>query len=141
MRYYFPMFAGFYDRLRPISETILRVVSGIALMVHGWPKITNPLGATEMVTSIGFAPASFWSVALSVTEFFGGLLLLLGLFTRLAALGTFMILAVAAYTHWVVWQQGWGGAETALLWAAINLFFVARGGGRYSIDGARGREI
>lgn len=141
MRYYFPMFAGFYNSMRPITETILRVISGATLMAHGWPKITDPLGATEMVSSIGFAPAGFWSIALSVTEFFGGLLLLLGLFTRLAALGTFILLAVAAYFHWVLLQQGWSGAEFALLWAAVNLFFVARGGGRYSLDGYRGREI
>jgi len=141
MRYYFPMLSGFYNRLRPLSETFLRVISGLALMVHGWPKITDPLGNVEMVGMIGFAPAAFWSVALAVTEFFGGLLLLLGLFTRLAALGTFIILAVAAYFHWVLLGQGWSGAEFPLLWAAVNLFFIARGGGRYSLDGIRGREI
>src|SRR5690554_3101576 len=99
MRYYIPMFAGLYNAMRPVTETILRLLSGAALMVHGWPKITNPFGATDMVAQLGFVPAGFWSVALSVTEFGGGLLLFIGLFTRLAALGTFIILAVAAYTH------------------------------------------
>jgi len=141
MRYYFPSLSGLYSFLKPISETILRVVSGVALMVHGWPKIIDPLGKSQLLANSGFHPAAFWSIALSVTEFFGGLLLLLGLFTRLAALGTFIILSVAAYFHWVLWNQGWSGAEFPLLWAAVNLFFVAQGGGRYSLDGLRGREL
>ncbi|MEC7760976.1 MAG: DoxX family protein [Pseudomonadota bacterium] len=138
---YLPALAPLYAALAPISFLLLRVMAGIALMVHGWPKIQNPLGATEMVAGIGFAPAAFWSVALSVTEFAGGLLLLLGLFTRLAAAGATVILLVTVYFHWVMLEQGYSGAELSLIWAAVTLHFVAKGGGRFSLDRVFGREL
>ena len=110
-------------------------------MVHGWPKITNPLGATEMVAGIGFAPAAFWSVALSLFEFMGGLFLLVGLLTRFAAAGATVILLVTVYFHWVQLGQGYSGSELSLIWAAATLTFVARGGGKYSIDRLIGKEL
>ena len=131
-----PALESLYVRLTPLAFTWLRVMCGLALMVHGWPKITNPLGAADMVAGIGFQPAAFWSVALAVTEFGGGLLLVLGLLTRLAAAGGTIILLVTVYFHWVQLDQGYRGAELSLIWSAITLYFVAVGGGRISLDRA-----
>ncbi|WP_375691485.1 DoxX family protein [Pseudooceanicola sp. LIPI14-2-Ac024] len=136
-----PAFGPLYAAAVPLTELWLRVICGVALMVHGWPKIQNPTGAAEMVAGLGFAPAPFWSVLLSVTEFTGGLLLVLGLLTRLAAAGTSVILLVAAYFHWVQLGQGYGGAELALIWSAVTLSFVAKGGGQYSLDRLLKREL
>ena len=110
-------------------------------MVHGWPKIQNPMGAAEMVGGIGFQPAAFWSVALAVTEFGGGLLLLLGLLTRLAAAGTTVILLVTVFFHWVQLDQGYRGAELSLIWSAVTFWFVAAGGGRFSLDRLIARNL
>ena len=131
-----PALETLYTWLTPLAFTWLRVMCGLALIVHGWPKITTPLGAVDMVAGIGFQPAAFWSVALAVTEFGGGLLLVLGLLTRLAAAGVTIILLVTVYFHWVQLGQGYRGAELSLLWSAITLYFVAVGGGRVSLDRA-----
>ena len=129
-----PALGVLYERLTPFAFTWLRVMCGLALMVHGWPKILNPLGAAEMVAGIGFQPAAFWSVALAVTEFGGGLLLVLGLLTRLAAAGCTVILLVTVYFHWAYLDQGYRGAELSLIWSAITLYIVGVGGGRLSLD-------
>lgn len=126
----------FASNLSIASEALLRVVSGVALVTHGYGKITDPMGNIAMVEGIGFHPGFFWSPALAVTEFFGGLLLVLGLLTRPAAAGAFVILAVASWFHWAHLEQGYPGAEKAILWAAICLLFVARGGGKLSLDRA-----
>ncbi|MBY5971110.1 DoxX family protein [Ferrimonas balearica] len=136
-----PFLGPLYRRAAPLTELWLRVISGVALMVHGWPKIQNPTGAADMVSGLGFAPGWFWSILLSVTEFTGGLLLALGLLTRLAAGGTTVILLVTVYFHWIVLEQGYRGAELSLIWSAVTLTFLAKGGGRYSVDRLIGREL
>lgn len=82
-----------------------------------------------------------WSPALAVTEFFGGLLIAAGLLTRPMAFAAMFALLVAAYYHWVPMEQGYFGAEKALLWAAIIFYFVIRGGNRFSIDAKLRREF
>jgi len=130
-----------YRMLAPLAETWLRVITGIALMMHGWPKIQNPMGAAGMVEGIGFHPGWLWSPLLAGTEFIGGLLLVLGLLTRVAAGAATVVLLVTVYFHWVLQSQGYSGAELSLIWSAATFYFVARGGGRYSADRLIGREI
>ena len=51
-----PALAPPFQALKPRSRLRLPIISGGALMIHGRPKITTPLGATDMLTNIGFAP-------------------------------------------------------------------------------------
>ncbi|MBT9384404.1 DoxX family protein [Pseudooceanicola sp. CBS1P-1] len=136
-----PALAPVYAVAAPLAQLWMRVMCGAALMMHGWPKITNPLGATDMVAGIGFAPAWAWSVALSVTEFGGGLLLLLGLATRFAAAGVTVILLTTVLFHWSLLGQGYKGAELSLIWSAVTIYFVANGGGRFALDRLLKREL
>jgi len=136
-----PALGGLYSGLHEGVETLLRVVAGLALVTHGWPKIQNPLGAVEMVEKLGFYPGAFWSPLLSATEFFGGILIALGLLTRPAAIAATIVLLVTVYFHWIVLAQGYSGAEKSILWAAIFLFFAVRGGNRHSLDAKLGREF
>lgn len=140
-RLIFPALAPVYDRLAPLAETWLRVIAGIALMVHGWPKLMDPMGAVGLVESIGFWPGWFWSPALGAGEFFGGLLLALGLLVRPAALVATVILLVTVWFHWVMLEQGYGGSELSLIWSAVTLWFVFRGAGRWSCDRLLGKEV
>lgn len=130
-----------YVALNDLSETLLRVIVGFALMAHGWPKIQAPLGAAQMVEGIGFYPGWFWSSALATTEFVGGFLLLIGLLTRPVALAATFVLLVTVWFHWIQLGQGYSGAELSLIWAAGTFLFVVRGGNRYSVDGAIGRQF
>src|SRR5690606_32500674 len=117
------------------AETVLRVVAGLALVTHGLGKIGDPFGASGMVESLGFHPGAFWSPLLSFTEFFAGILIAVGFLTRPASFAAMFILAVTVWFHWITLDQGYAGAEKSILWTAIFLFFVIRGGNRHSVDG------
>lgn len=136
-----PALEPIYIRLEPWAETILRVVAAIALIVHGFPKILAPMGAVGMVEGIGFYPGFIWAPALAATEFFGGVLLLLGLLTRPAAFAALIVLLTTVWFHWVHLGQGYAGAELSILWSGILFFFVAKGGNRHSLGTLIGRQI
>ena len=136
-----PPLGRLYASLGEIAETILRVVAGLALVTHGAGKIVDPFGAAEMVSGLGFHPGAFWSLLLSVTEFFGGFLIALGLLTRPASVAATIVLLVTVYLHWIVLGQGYSGAEKSILWTAVFFFFAIRGGNRHSVDARLGKEF
>src|SRR5690606_18675580 len=128
-----PALGSVYAGLQDIAFTLLRVAAGLALMVHGWPKIQDPMKLVGMVESLGFAPGPLWAVLLAATEFIGGLLIFLGLLARPAALAATIVLLVTVYFHWVVKSEGWGGAEKSILWAAMTFLIFVRGAGAHSV--------
>lgn len=136
-----PALGGIYSAFNELAETLLRVVAGGLLVIHGSAKITNPFGAIGMVEGLGFYPGVFWSPLLAATEFFGGILLTIGLLTRPAAFATTIILIVTIYFHGIVQGQGLSGAEKSILWTAILLFFVIRGANSHSVDAKIGKQF
>ena len=94
----FPALQRLYRPFDTSAETLLRVVAGALLVTHGFGKITNPFGAVGMVESLGFYPGVFWSPLLAATEFFGGILVAIGLFTRPAAFASMIVLLVTIYS-------------------------------------------
>ena len=140
-RLYVPALRGLYASLHDWAETLLRVVAGAALVTHGMGKIGDPFGAAGMVESLGFYPGAFWSVLLSCTEFFGGILIAIGLLTRPASFAAMIVLLVTVWFHWMTMDQGYQGAEISIIWAAIFAYFVIRGGNRHSVDARIGRQF
>ncbi|MER9296010.1 DoxX family protein [Mesorhizobium sp. M0621] len=136
-----PALGRFYAALHDGAETVLRVVAGAFLAVHGSQKIANPFGAAEMVEGLGFYPGALWSLLLACTEFFGGIFIAIGFLTRPAAFAGLFVLLVTVWFHWVTMDQGFSGAEKSLLWAAILLFCVIRGGNRHSVDARIGKAF
>jgi len=141
-----PAFASVQRTLSPFVEPAIRVAAGLFLLPHGAQKLFGWFGgygleATgQFFESIGY-PASA-ALAVGLIEFVGGLLLVLGLGTRIAAGFIAGFLAVAVIQHYpsgFFWNNG--GFEYPLLWGILALGFVIRGGGRYSVDAAIGREI
>ena len=138
-----PFLGPVYGNLGEFAETLLRVVAGLALITHGFPKIMNPLGPVPLVESIGFfpGPAEFWAVLLSMTEFFGGILVAIGLLTRPAAFATMIVLLTTVYFHWILKGEGYSGAEKSILWATIMFYFVIRGANAQSVDARIGKTF
>lgn len=136
-----PALGGLYANLHDTAETVLRVVAGLALVTHGAGKIADPFGATEMVEGLGFYPGALWSPLLSATEFFGGILVAIGLLARPASFAAMIVLLVTVWFHWITMGQGYSGAEKSILWAAIFFFFAIRGGNRQSVDARIGKEF
>ncbi|MFB2553305.1 DoxX family protein [Ensifer soli] len=130
-----------YAGLGVSAETLMRVVAGALFAVHGYGKILNPFGAVGMVEGLGFYPGVFWSPLLAATEFFGGILIAIGLFTRPAAFAGLIVLLVTVYVHGVVRAEGLMGAEKSILWSAIFLYFAVRGSNGQSVDARIGRQF
>lgn len=136
-----PVLGPVYLRLQPLAYLLLRVVAGLLLALHGWGKIQDPMQLVGMVESLGFHPGFIWAPLLAATEFFGGILLAIGLLTRPAAVATSIVLLVTVYFHWIFKAQGLDGAEKSILWVSMTLLILLQGGGRYSVDRLIGRAF
>lgn len=95
-----PGLARFYQAFaQPLAWVLLRVFVGGTLILEGWPKIVAPMAQTGFVESIGFYPGWLWSPALAVMQFFGGIAIAIGLFTRPIALANAIMLAITYWFH------------------------------------------
>jgi len=132
---------NFLNRLQPLGLLILRLVLGIIMIAHGWQKIVDHLhGITGMMHQLGLPP--FMAYLVVATEFGGGILILIGFLTRLAAFATFIDMLVAIlkvhrqnglFANWTGAQKG-EGFEYHLLALAIIVAIIARGAGALSLD-------
>jgi len=127
----------YLDRLQPLALLVMRLALGAVMFDHGYHKVFGGLHHhAQFVASLGL-PA--WSSYLSsFTEFFGGLLLLLGLFTRVAALAICINLSVAILkVHLHNGLIGNGGYELPLALAALAFALIFFGGGPIAFDHIR----
>lgn len=126
---------------------VLRLALGLMILPHGAQKLLGVFGGYGFAGTMGYftdtlgIPYVFGLFAI-LAEFFGGLALLAGLLTRVAALGVGATMAVAALTvhaefgffmNWSGSQDG-EGVEFFLLAVGIALALALGGGGRYSLD-------
>jgi len=147
-RYYFPALGGMYDKLMPFALPILRIGIGLILIPHGAQKLFGWFGGAgftrfiQIFESIGYKPGALWVTLVALTEFVGGILLALGLFTRFAAFAVVIFMIVAVHytsAKGFFWTQQ--GLEFSLLIGLVALVFLIRGGGDYSLDRKLGREL
>jgi putative oxidoreductase len=139
-----PPFGRIYDTFRPITELLIRLMAGGALAFHGYQILFGNIeGAGRFFESVGLEDGLLWAWVVGILEFGGGLLLALGLLTRIAAGAIIVFLAVAIVIyHWPFgfnWEAR--GIEYPLFWAIVVFHFLIHGGGRFSLDALIGREI
>ncbi|WBU54295.1 DoxX family protein [Paracoccus sp. SCSIO 75233] len=95
-----PFMGPFYENFaKPLAHLGLRVVVGVMLMMEGWPKIVAPFAQAGFTESLGFYPGWFWSAALAVMQFVGGLMIVVGFLTRPVVLANAVMLAVTLWFH------------------------------------------
>lgn len=113
----------------------LRLILGIVYLVHGWPKIQKPFGMSDWLRSMRFPVPGLLSVIVAIVEFFGGIFLLLGFWTQLAAGLLFINMVVATFVKIGPLQKGFvDGYEFDLTLLAALAALVLLGGGVYSLD-------
>src|ERR1700738_5192729 len=130
------------------ATAILRLVLGVVFFAHGAQKMLGWFGGFGFSGTMGFftgamhipAPLAFLAI---VAEFFGGLGLILGFLTRIAAFGIAlnMLVAIAMvhnsfgfFMNWTGAQKG-EGFEYHLLALAITAFLIIRGAGAVLVGG------
>ncbi len=119
----------------------LRVSLGVIFMAHGAQKLFGGFGgkglqatAELFATKLGLTPAMLWASLASGGEFFGGLLVLIGLFTRLGALNIAVVMLVAMLgVHWGSFFLR-GGIEYTLALLGSALALLIAGAGPASFD-------
>lgn len=116
---------------------VLRITAGVIFIVHGWMKYSMGVaGVTGFLTSLGFPIPGVFAVILIATELVGGVALITGTWTRVAALLTGFVALVATLA--VHLPKGFmvsgGGYEFALLLAVVCLTLFITGAGKYSVD-------
>jgi putative oxidoreductase len=120
------------NRWAPLALGILRIVTALVFIEHGGQKLFGfPPGENPPV---GFA-GGLMTVA-GVLEFFGGILILLGLFTRPVA---FILSGFMAAAYWMAHapQNPFpvnNGGDAAILYCFIFLYLVFAGPGSLSLD-------
>ena len=106
---------------------------GLMAINHGWSKFQKLLagGPYEWADPLGMGPALSLGLA-SFAEFICAILLVLGLFTRLAALPLIVTMFVAAFI--VHWSDGFKEMEHAILFLIPYVCIAIAGPGWYSFD-------
>jgi putative oxidoreductase len=125
---------NFLNRLQPLALLVLRLVLGAIMIAHGYKKVFGGFhNHQQFVAALGM-PA--WMGYLSAgTEFFGGIVIVLGLCTRFAALAFLIEMSVAiSRVHWKNGFTGQGGYEFPLALIAICFALICYGGGPYGFN-------
>jgi putative oxidoreductase len=138
-----------------LGRLALRLSGLLMAFGHGWGKVQSLVTGggerlVEGVGALGFPWPLVFAWAAALAEFAGGLLVALGLATRVAAAFAGFTMAVAAFMvhhahgHLLAnlglvpvdekTREGWGNPEMALLYLLIFVSVALAGPGRYSID-------
>src|SRR5919202_107089 len=124
--------------LAGVAPLLVRVVTGIIMTVHGWQKLTQIGPANfgqQALANLDVPVPVFMGYVVTLTEFLGGILLIIGLLSRLAALAltiemVFTILLVKTHVGFISPQGGGAGAEfdLALMAGVLGIGVFGAGG-------------
>ncbi|MFN0085725.1 MAG: DoxX family protein [Blastocatellia bacterium] len=124
----------------------LRLALGAVMFAHGAQKIFGAWGGKGFNAWLAspapfdLQPAWAWMAAAAFSEFLGGALVLIGLFTRIGAFLISCVMFVAIFG--VHWSRGFfinsGGFEFPLVLLAMAISLIITGGGNASIDSQMG---
>jgi putative oxidoreductase len=132
--------------LANIGILLLRIALGLTFIGHGsqklfgWFKGSGWQGTTGMITHMGLRPVWFWTLISSLSEFGGGLLVVLGFLSPLGSLGIIASMLTAIIK--VHWKAGFWNTNRGFEFPLINLVSALAlgltGPGRFALDTALG---
>jgi putative oxidoreductase len=130
------------------APLIARVAAGVVMFPHGAQKVLGWFGGPGFAGIMGMLHAMHVPAAIAVldpiAEFFGAIALVIGLLSRVAALGILCVMLTAVglvhyangfFMNWTGQQHG-EGFEYHLLMIALCLIVIVKGGGAWSADRA-----
>ena len=130
------------DTLDTLSWTLARLALGLILAPHGWGKLFGDdlVNVTKRMVALGLPAPTAWAYWIGLLEFAGGIMLALGLYTRVVAALIAIEMAVVSFAvlapNWF-WTNR--GMEYSVMMMLFAICFTLRGGGPLSIDRLMGR--
>jgi len=129
------------EKLKPLALLLLRAALGVIFVYHGYPKLfVHARDTANAFTHMGFPP--YFAYIAGTLELFGGVLLIAGLFTRIAGLLLAGEMAVALWkVHMLLSQpRAVHNYEFPLMMAAGSFTLACLGAGLISFDHALFRD-
>lgn len=116
-----------------IALFVLRVVAGAVVLTHGWPKLSNFQSTLQWLMKEKFPLPLLSTLALSITETFFAVFLILGILTKVAAVFIGLAMLVATGYHIKKGDTFHHNTEVTLLLLAIMVTILLAGGGSWQI--------
>jgi putative oxidoreductase len=130
-----------FSAWQPRILAVLRIVTAYLFLLHGTSKL---LGFPVVEALKGGVPLMSMGGIAGLIEIVGGVLLLIGLFTRPTA---FILAGEMAFAYFIGHASKGNallpmlnGGELAVTWCFVFLYFAVAGAGAWSVDAARGRS-
>ena len=140
---------------------VLRVAVAVMFIAHGLHKLfgiggnagIGPGGLDQTAaqfTTLGLSPGFLLAVLAGVTQLAGGVLLLVGLLTRWAALALIIYCGIGIWAdhgrwgfflNWIITPGRGHGVEYMIVLIGALTFLLLHGGGELSIDGRRAHHV
>ena len=126
------------SKQQDLAIMLLRVGVGVIFIYAGWGKLTGIEGTQGFFGNIGIPLPGIMAWVVAIVEFVGGLLILLGAYTKIPHLLLAFIMLVAIITTKL--GDGFGAARLDFMLLLANLALFLLGSGRYSIDDILSRK-
>ncbi len=124
-----------------VALLILRITIGFIFIQHGYGKLFGDAPGmtafTGMVAQLGFPAPSLFAYAAAFSEFFGGIAILLGLFTDISAIAIAIVMLVALVGV-KKFSFPLADLDLALLTMTLAIYFM--GPGKYVVMKWRGKQ-
>jgi putative oxidoreductase len=128
-----------------LGNLILRVVTGVSMIIfHSWGKIVGMVNFlngkhwkfVDTVQMMGLPLPVLFAIIATLIEFIASILIILGLFTRISAIGLGLVMLFAIYLHIITKTS----VELALIYLSVFVFLALAGAGKFSLDARIGRK-
>lgn len=127
------------NRFQPWGILVLRLALGASMLSHGWHKVvpatlSHPFAPLNHASNVvvGLGLPRWLGYVSALTEFLGGIFLILGLFTRFFAFLVSINMLVAIFG--VTIHKGYSGSELPIALLAMALMLLVSGPGTAAVD-------
>jgi len=131
------------DKLSWLAPLLLRITLGVVFMGTGWGKLHSLDKVTDFFTELHLPAPHFQAILVACTEFFGGIAILVGVLTRLAAIPLAITMIVAILTAKREQLDGFTALVGFEEWSYLVMYLalIVLGPGKLSIDHLLARRV
>lgn len=123
-----------FEKYSDLAPLLLRLGVGLIFIYAGWGKLTGIEGTTTFFGNIGIPLAGIMAWVVALIEFFGGIMILIGLRIQIPALLLAFIMIVAIITTKLGGENVFRAMRLDLMLMLANLALIILGSGKYAFN-------